>query len=152
MREANSKEDYELATQLIQEYASKLGVDLSFQNIQDELKNISTEYGRPTGTFILAYIDGHQLVGCAGIRKLEGDICELKRMYLRDEARGLGIGKSLLRASIKLGSELQYAKMRLDTLPSMQSAIGLYEKEGFYEIEAYRYNPVVGTRYYEIAI
>ena len=73
-------------------------------------------------------------------------------MYLKASVRGMGIGKLLLTKAIKAGKELGYNTMRLDTLPSMQSAIGLYQKMGFYEIPPYRFNPIAGTKYFEIQL
>lgn len=73
-------------------------------------------------------------------------------MYIKRSARGIGIGKQLLLKAMDIGSELGYEKMRLDTLPNMDAAIRLYEKMGFYPIEPYRYNPIDGTRYYELKL
>lgn len=151
LKEVDSDEGFKFASILFKEYVAQLGIDLSFQNFNEELKNISTTYHRPHGTLLLAYA-GETLAGCAAIRKFENEVCELKRMYIRTEARGLGIGKLLLRKCISIGKELNYSAMRLDTLPSMATAIQLYEKEGFYEIEPYRFNPIIGTKYYEIKL
>lgn len=110
-------------------------------------------YARPDGTLCIAYTkDGSGPLGCFGIRKSEKGICELKRMYLRTEARGLGLGKQLLKRAIEAGRELGYTKMRLDTLPTMHSAIHLYLKAGFYEIGPYCFNPVTGTKFFEITL
>lgn len=151
LKEAISGPDYQIATDLFKEYASQIGVDLQFQNFNTELENIATQYSRPEGVLIIVY-DNQLPLGCFGVRKLDNEICELKRMYLRNEARGRGLGKQLLTKSMQLGKELGYEKMRLDTLPSMQTAIGLYKKIGFYEIPPYRYNPIEGTKYMEIKL
>lgn len=151
LKEVKSTEEYQVAAQLFKEYATQLNVDLSFQNFEQELLDIKIQYVRPKGIIYLAY-DERKPVGCFGIRAFEGDICELKRMYLKTEMRGKGIGKQLLEKSIAVGKELGYLRMRLDTLPSMQSAIGLYQKMGFYEIEPYRFNPIEGTMYFEIKL
>lgn len=152
IKEATSNEAYKIAIKLIKEYVSQLGVDLSFQNFNQEIQNIKQQYARPSGVMIIVYSDNEKTIGCFGIRAYEGTICELKRMYLKKEYRGLGIGKELLTKSIELGRALGYKKMRLDTLPSMQAAIGLYKNMGFYEISAYRFNPIEGTKYFEIAL
>ncbi len=147
--EADSIKDYQNAVKLFKEYACELGINLGFQNFEEELKNVKSQYGKPYGIIILAQEDGKEPIGCVGVKQFEGDICELKRMYIKKEGRGLGIGKALLKKSIEIGQKLGYSKMRLDTLPTMKSAIALYEKEGFYQIEPYRYNPIEGTKYYE---
>ncbi|MCB0375697.1 MAG: GNAT family N-acetyltransferase [Sinomicrobium sp.] len=148
-REARTGNDYENAAALFKAYAGTLDIDLGFQDFDNELKNIRSEYGRPHGVIIIALKNEKEYIGCAGVRKFEGSICELKRMYVVKAARGEGIGKALLQKAVEAARALGYAKMRLDTLPAMQRAIQLYEKEGFYEIAPYRYNPVAGTRYYE---
>jgi GNAT superfamily N-acetyltransferase len=147
--EAITTKDYEIAAMLFGEYAEKLGVDLGFQDFNRELANIEQVYGRPAGVLFLAYENQQHSLGCFGIRKLGDNICELKRMYLREEARGLGYGKALLAFALQQGRDLGYQKMRLDTLPDMQQAIRLYEKMGFYDIPAYRHNPIAGTRFME---
>jgi len=151
-QEATSTEAYKIALELIKEYVAQLGVDLSFQNIHQEIQNIEQQYARPEGVMIIVYTDNEKAIGCFGIRAFEESICELKRMYLKKEYQGLGIGKELLAKSLELGKALGYKKMRLDTLPSMQAAIGLYKNMGFYEIPAYRFNPIEGTKYFEIVL
>ena len=143
---------YQIAVNLFKEYASQIGVDLSFQNFNQELADIKSQYARPKGVLYIAYDKEQQPIGCFGIRVYEDSICELKRMYLKSHYRGLGIGKKLLLKSIQAGKELGYTKMRLDTLPSMKSAINLYKSIGFYEISAYRFNPIEGTKYFEIVL
>jgi len=150
--EAKSDKSYQIATSLFKEYAAQIGVDLSFQNFNQELANIQEQYARPKGVLYIAYDSSQNPIGCFGIRQFEDSICELKRMYLKSTYRGLGIGKQLLLKSIEVGRELGYTKMRLDTLPTMQSAIGLYQSIGFYEILPYRFNPIEGTKYFEIIL
>lgn len=152
LREAKSKNEFKIAIQLFQEYAAQIGVDLEFQDFSKELETIEEHYSRPTGVLILAKNDKSSLLGCFALRALKSSICELKRMYVRKEARGLGIGKEMLRESIEIGKKLGYKKMRLDTLPTMGPAIALYQKMGFYEIEPYRFNPIKGTKYFEIEL
>lgn len=149
-REAESKEEYQLAVELFKEYASQIGVDLAFQNFNSEIEKIDSHYSKPKGAVFIVYNEKELPIGCFGIRSFESDICELKRMYLKKEARGLGIGKLLLEKAIKVAKELGYKRMRLDTLPTMHSAIGLCKKLGFYEIVPYRFNPIHGTKYFEI--
>jgi GNAT superfamily N-acetyltransferase len=152
LRSAQTENDYALAKDLFVEYASQLGVDLSFQNFSNELEKIRTEYGPPTGVIILVFDEEENAIGCFAIRKFQDSVCELKRMYLRNEFQGKGIGKVMLKKAITIGSELGYERMRLDTLPTMESAIQLYSKVRFYEIEPYRFNPVQGTKYFEIQL
>lgn len=133
---------------LFQQYANSLSLDLSFQGFSKELEEVDIQYNKPGGSLILAYID-ERAVGCAGIRELERGIAELKRMFVQPEYQGYKIGRKLLEISIDITKELNYSKIRLDTLPEMTQALKLYRTFGFYEIPAYRYNPVMGTVYME---
>ena len=152
MKEAKSKEDYRVGVDLFKEYAAQLGVDLGFQNFAAEVIGIEEQYSRPEGVLVIINDLRDLPMGCFGIRKFDEGVCELKRMYLREEARGQGMAKDMLLKSVQLAQELGYTSMRLDTLPTMQAAIALYQQFGFYEIAAYRYNPIPGTKYFEIQV
>jgi len=149
LKEVTSTEAYLLAAQLFQEYAHDIGIDLEFQNFEAEISNLQHQYARPKGAIFIAYDHGHNAVGCVGVRKLENSICELKRMYIKPEARGKGLGTLLVQKCIEIGIELGYSKIRLDTLASMYVAIHIYEKAGFYEIDSYRFNPFEEAVFYE---
>lgn len=152
LTEAKSGSDYDIAIKLFKEYASHIGIDLGFQNFNKEVENLESKYSRPKGAIYIAYDHENAPVGCFGIRAFNTSICELKRMYVKEEARGLGIGKLMMEKSISIGKELGYNKMRLDTLSSMLPAVGLYEKSGFYEIEPYYFNPIEEAKYFEISL
>lgn len=140
--------DFEQAKELFREYVQSLGVDLSFQDFEKELTTIGQQYYQPNGGLILAFKD-KQPVGCVGVRKLEYDIAELKRMYVKPACRGYNVGLELLTHSLKLAQELGYKKIRLDTLKNMTRAQSLYQSLGFYEIPPYRFNPLEGAIYME---
>ena len=152
LREAQSDKEYKIAIQLFREYASQIGIDLSFQDFDEEIINIHKQYSRPDGLLLIAYDINENPVGCIGVRRLTDSICELKRMYVKKEVRGQGLGKVLLAKALEIGKQLNYDRMRLDTLVTMNSAIQLYEKAGFYEIDPYRFNPEEGAKYFEIRL
>lgn len=139
------------ARQLFLEYAQSLPIDLGFQDFESELETLPGKYGPPSGSLIMAFIN-NQAGGCVAIRKIEENICEIKRLYVREDYRGLGIGRSLLDIIIKEASKLDYRSIRLDTLPTMKKAQALYRSFGFYDIEPYIYNPVKGTRFMELKL
>ena len=139
------------ARALLLEYAESLDVDLSFQKFDQELSEFPGNYMLPTGALLLATRDGH-LAGSVATRRLDGETCEMKRLYVRPDFRGLGIGRDLAAAIIDAARDLSYRKMRLDTLPGMDDARGLYRTLGFREIAAYYENPVPGTRYLELEL
>jgi GNAT superfamily N-acetyltransferase len=145
---AQSNEQFADGAQLFREYASSLPIDLAFQGFDHELTIIPVQYNQPVGALILAYHQ-NQAIGCAGVRKLENDIAELKRMYVRPAYRGHKIAQQLLQLAIDQARMLHYKAMRLDTIPGMTSAYNLYRTNGFYEIEPYRFNPVAGAIYME---
>ena len=150
LKEATTKEEFEIAKQLFEAYAKELKLDLSFQNFSQELKEIDLQYTKPQGGLFIAYDKNEKPVGCFGVREINDSICELKRMFIKMEYRGRGLGRAMMRKAIENAMYLGYQKMRLDTLASMKEAIGLYMSFGFYEIPAYRYNPIEGARYFEI--
>jgi carbonic anhydrase len=149
IRTAESTEDYYIARALFEEYAGWLGFDLDFQDFDDELEDLPRQYGPPGGCLFLAEVEG-QAVGCVGVRKLADGVCEMKRLYVKPELRGSGAGRLLVERSIAAARRLGYARMKLDTVPSMTAANALYRSLGFREIEAYRHNPIQGALFFEL--
>lgn len=141
----------EQARLLFESYAVSLGIDLSFQNFEEELANFPAGYNLPNGNLLLA-IHENQVAGCVALRKLDDDICEMKRLYVLPQFRKLGIGKLLAEAVIAEARKLKYRRMRLDTLPSMTQAQALYKSLGFKEIAPYCFNPVEGTIFMELKL
>ncbi|HEY2350713.1 MAG TPA: GNAT family N-acetyltransferase [Puia sp.] len=147
-RIAETGNEFEQARHLFKEYADALGVDLSFQEFEKELETIHVQYNKPVGGLLLIYINGHP-IACTGVRRLNDETAELKRMYVKSEFRGFRIGVELLQRSLSLAKVLGYKKIRLDTLENMVKAQELYKSFGFYIIPSYRFNPISGTIYME---
>jgi ribosomal protein S18 acetylase RimI-like enzyme len=133
---------------LFKEYAASIGIDLSFQDFNAELDSLPGKYAPPDGAMILARRKGEPC-GCVAVRKIDARTCEMKRLYVRASARGLGIGGELVFRIIEEARARGYASMRLDTLPSMKSAVALYKSFGFQEIAPYTFNPIAGTLFLE---
>jgi len=148
IRRAEFPVDRELVCGLMRRYAAELDVDLCFQGFERELDELPGCYAEPAGVVLIAELAGSP-VGCVALRPLELGRCEMKRLYLSPDARGAGLGRSLALYAIAHARARGYTAMRLDTLPSMTSAMALYRSLGFVPIGPYRVNPVPGAHFLE---
>ena len=151
IRPATTPADLGVARTLFREYADQLGVDLCFQGFEQELASLPGKYAPPGGRLLLAW-NGDTPLGCVALRALDDGACEMKRLYVRDAARGTGLGRLLAERICAEARAAGYMRMRLDTLPTMTAAQGIYRGLGFREIAAYVFNPVPGVRYLELAL
>jgi ribosomal protein S18 acetylase RimI-like enzyme len=150
--QADSPAQIAQARELFLEYAQSLGFSLCFQNFDKELAALPGDYAPPEGRLLLAEYDT-QLAGCVALHKLEPGICEMKRLYLRPQCRGKGLGRSLAERIVAEARQIGYARMRLDTVePIMKDAVAMYRKLGFNEIPPYRPNPIAGAMYMELEL
>src|SRR6266436_6297932 len=148
--QAHSANDISHARELFKEYEAWLEVDLCFQSFEKELAELPGKYAPPDGGLLLAVDDG-KVAGCAALRKIGDGICEIKRLFLRSEFRGHGLGRKLAEEIIREAKQIGYERMRLDTLPpKMNDAIALYRSLGFKQIESYYDNPVPGAKFMEL--
>ena len=140
---------------IFREYAAGLGVDLCFQNFEEELAQLPGDYAAPHGALFLARVDG-ELAGCCALRPLEDtdypNACEMKRLYVRKAFRGFGLGRQLAERALDAARQAGYASVLLDTLDDMEAARELYTSLGFEEIPPYYYNPIPGAHYLRVTL
>jgi len=152
MAQAQSPAQIAQARELFLEYADSLGFSLCFQSFDQELAGLPGDYAPPDGRLLIAVYRG-QPAGCVALHKLEPEICEMKRLYLRPLLRGRGVGRAIAEAVIAEARAIGYRRMRLDTVePVMPNAVAMYRRLGFVEIEPYRANPIAGALYMELRL
>jgi len=150
--QADSPEDIAEVRTLFLEYAKWLGFSLCFQGFEQELASLPGKYAPKGGRLLLARFNG-AVAGCGALRPLEPGICEMKRLYIRPQFRGLGLGLKLATRLIDEARLIGYERMRLDTIPTqMADAHRMYLKLGFYEIPAYYENPQANPCYMELRL
>lgn len=161
IRNARFPQDNHRILALFAAYAESLGIDLTFQNFDDELASFPGKYTpQEGGALIVAELHSdssrstveaseespaHNIVGCVALRRNTDTWCEMKRLYVTPQARKTGAGQKLVQEIIQQGCELGYEGMRLDTLSHMVPALTLYRRFGFEEIEKYYETPLEGT-------
>jgi len=150
---AEAPASIEAARTLMREYAASLGIDLGFQDFERELAELPGDYAPPGGTLLLALVDG-AAAGCGALRPRPDvdypNACEMKRLYVREAYRGLGLGRRLAQALIDHATRAGYRSMVLDTLDDMEAARGLYASLGFEEIPPFYFNPIAGAHYLKV--
>jgi putative acetyltransferase len=142
--------EFESLRKILREYAHGLGVDLCFQDFDQELASLPGEYVPPRGALLLAMVDG-EVAGCCALRAIDNadypNACEMKRLYVRHAFRGRGLGRQLAEAAMDAARQGGYSCVLLDTLNDMEAARALYGDLGFHEIPPYYHNPIPGAHY-----
>ena len=152
IRQATGGGDIGIIRRLFMDYAQSLPIDLAFQRFEQELASLPGKYAQPLGALLLAFDEEDNLLGCAGVRPMDSGACEMKRLYVVPAGRGTGAGRQLAQAAINTARLIGYNEMRLDTLPSMVAAQGLYASLGFVQIKSYYATPVEDTVFMKLLL
>ncbi|MEF3697209.1 GNAT family N-acetyltransferase [Desulfolutivibrio sp.] len=154
IRDADPGSSLDVVRELFREYAAALGFGLEFQDFEAELAGLPGRYAPPGGCLLVAEAgDGPvRFGGCVALRDLGCGVCEMKRLYVRPWFRGQGLGRRLAETVIARAKDMDYARMRLDTIVTMAQANGLYQSLGFSPIPAYCPNPIPGALFYELRL
>jgi ribosomal protein S18 acetylase RimI-like enzyme len=150
--QAGSVSQIACVRELFREYAQSLGFSLCFQGFDQELAALPGDYAPPEGRLLLLTV-ANDAAGCVALHKIDGSICEMKRLYVRPQFRGKGVGKILAERVIAEARQMGYKQLRLDTVePVMRTAVAMYRSLGFREIAPYRRNPIEGALYMELQL
>jgi GNAT superfamily N-acetyltransferase len=149
--QAQSRDEIAAVRKLFEEYAASLDVDLSYQGFPKELAELPGAYAPSRGRLLLATID-EVPAGCVALRPVDDETCEMKRLFVRAEKQGLGLGRMLAERAIVEARRVGYSTMLLDTLPSMHGALRLYESLGFVRRAAYFQTPIEGNVFMELRL
>lgn len=146
IKAAELPRDLDTVRVLFREYAESLGIDLEFQGFEAEVAALPGKYEPPAGRILLAW-RGTDALGCIALRPIDASTGEMKRLYVRPQARGEQLGRRLAERVCQEAREAGYARICLDTLPTMGAAQGLYQSLGFRSIGPYVFNPIPGTKF-----
>lgn len=152
IRPVRDESDLKDTIDLFYAYAGSLGIDLAFQNFDAEMSGMPGKYAPPAGELLLARDNTGLPIGCVGLRPLpttrdDSKVCEMKRLYVAPSGRGMGVGKALAVAIMATAGKLGYTEIRLDTLPTMVTALKMYRSFGFEDIPPYYETPLEGTHF-----
>lgn len=146
LRDARRDDDYRLVSELFREYFAWLSFEITFQDVAGDIADPRAVYGPPAGRCVLATVEGEP-AGVVALSHFDDGMCEMKRLWVRPEAQGRGVGRLLAETIVQRARDAGYRAMVLDTVPELTAAIALYESMGFRDTPAYRYNPRPGARY-----
>lgn len=155
VHEACSANDWQDARELVSTYLDALGLSPCTGDSAAELSELDQRYGPPGGALMLARVEG-EAVGCCALKPLpdvdHSNACEMKRLFVRPEARKLGLGRLLVEAVVESARVAGYSCILLDTLNEMEAARALYEEVGFFEIPPYQQSPIPGAHHLKLLI
>jgi putative acetyltransferase len=151
IRQAHFPADTQAIVSLVREYAAWLGIDMSFQNFEQEMAQIEGIYSLPKGLFWVVQ-EGEKLVGCVGFKHLDATTAEVKRLYVQPAFRGHKLGEQLMQTLTQAARQLGYQRLVLDTVPQTVFAQSIYQRMGFTPIAQYYEGPTLATQFFELPL
>jgi putative acetyltransferase len=151
IRQAQFPTDTSAIVALVREYAAWLGIDMGWQNFEQEMAQIESVYSLPKGLFWVVR-DGAKLVGCVGLKHLDATTAEVKRLYVQPAFRGQQLGEKLMLMLTDTARELGYQRLVLDTVPQTVFAQSVYQRMGFTPIAQYYDGPTLATQFFELPL
>ena len=149
INKVDNEDEIMIVRELLLEYGRIRNFDSALGDYDKELKELPGEYSQPEGSLLLVYFDDKPC-GCIALRKIDDNVCEMKRLYVKEDLRGKRIGYALVQNIIENAKDAGYRFMRLDNHPWMKEAESLYKLFEFEEIDAYRFNPTKGVKFFEL--
>jgi GNAT superfamily N-acetyltransferase len=143
--------EWDQVRELFREYWISFGFSPCFQGFETEVAGLPGAYAPPGGALVLALIDGHA-AGCAALRRFDAQRCEAKRLYVRPQFRGLGLGHALLDWVIAEARTMGYHEIVGDTIPQMAVALAMYDRAGFERTGPYAEAPTPGAIYLRLKL
>ena len=151
LRQPGNATEWESVRELFREYWGSFGFSPCFQNFESEVAGLPGAYAPPGGALVLALIDG-RVAGCAALRQFDAQRGEAKRLYVRPEFRGRGVGRALLDWAIAEARGMGYREMVGDTIPEMAVALAMYDRAGFERTGPYAAAPTPGAIYLRLTL
>ncbi len=143
--------DLERVRTLFREYWNSFGFTPCFQGFSEEVAGLPGKYAPPGGRLALALVDD-AAAGCVALRRIDAERCEAKRLYVRPEFRGRGMGRALLQWVIAEARAAGYREMLGDTMPLMRQALEMYERIGFQRTAPYIPEATPGAIYLRLKL
>lgn len=131
---------------MIADSAINLNQDAAFQHFESELNDLENKYLPPFGDIVIA-VDEDEFQGMATFKKINDERCEIKRVYVRREARGQHLGDQLMEEILKKAKEAGFTEVILNTPITVTAAVNLYKKHGFEVYEGEDVKPKPNTFY-----
>ena len=134
MRRAKTTDGPEIR-QLIRKILPAFDPAYSGDGGENDLDNLQETYYKKNGTFLVIVFQGN-IIATLGLRPMDDGCAKLRKMYVDPAHRGNGLGELLVNKAVAIAGESCFAKVRLETMTAMASAVKLYHRLGFENIPA----------------